>query len=217
MTVKVEQLCVYTKTTEFYHLKGWVLWYMKRISKKDVIFLMLQWVSEQHFSRWGPQSIILPVVTDLGGTFSRLPPMTLYYKYIFGVDHDNSYLKCIKCRPEQGNGLNYFPKWFPFPGFGKCIALSFSLRIYELWCCYFTAAPFWFRDSRGGIGRKYEVVSDHFVTLTNIKSTMKQLGIFNCWPEPRLCKMSLGPLLSSSSLWANQIVRREDGTQVLLK
>lgn len=50
-----------------------------------------------------------PAVADLGGAFSWLPHMKLYYKYIFGVDH-NSYLKCIKCRSEQSDGLNYCPK-----------------------------------------------------------------------------------------------------------
>lgn len=28
----------------------------------------------------------------------------------------------------------------------------------------------------------------YFVTLTNTKHSMKQLGIFNSWPEPHLCK-----------------------------
>lgn len=87
----------------------------------------------------GPQSIILPSVADLRDAFSWRPHTKLHFKYIFGVHHDYSYPKCIQCRPERGNGLNYFPKWFLFPGSSKCMVPNFSLRIDTFWC-YFTAA-----------------------------------------------------------------------------
>lgn len=77
----------------------------------------------------GALSMTLPVVTDLQAAFLWLPHVKLYHKSIFGVGHDNSSLKCIKCRLEQSNGLNYFPKGFLFPGFSKYMVLDFLLKI----------------------------------------------------------------------------------------
>lgn len=123
----------------------------------------------------GPQSTPLLVAAGLWGAFSLLPHTMLYYKYIFGVDHHNSYLKYIKHRPEQGNGLNYFPRDFFFQApVNAWPWISHRDRWVSMllfrYCIHFDSERA--KDISAENMKWFQI---YFVTLTNTKSTMKQL------------------------------------------
>ena len=52
----------------------------------------------------------------------------------------------------------------------------------------------------------------YLVTVTNIKRSLKHLGIFDCWSEPYLCKLSLGCYCHHPHFGQIKCKKRKNGT-----
>lgn len=160
-------------------LKAWVLWYVNSISVKMLFF----WKHCNGFQSVSvaacpcPPSITLPAVTVLRGAFSWPPHTKLYHRCIFGVDHDNSYLKCINCRPRVMDSIVS-----PNALFFQDLANAWSVLTEGIWvlmllfhyCNHLESQRT--NDVSAESMKRFQIC---LVTVTYIKRSLKPLGVFD--------------------------------------
>ena len=111
----------------------------------------------------------------------------------------------------QSNGLNYFPQCFLFPGFSKCMVLS-HWRYISFDAPISLLQPSRVSKNKGYTSREYEMISHLPCDCNKHKKKFETSWHFRLLTRTILMQTVTGLLLPSSSLWANQMQKRKNGT-----